>query len=108
MPTGDFRAIFLPYCLEKQANGSYVILNRNYKPIGFNTTESVVFAQYPISVKIPGIKPAVAAKLSISRGLDTKKIFLYDDQTVPTRSKKNMTAYLNKLEILAKLKLRNR
>ena len=106
MPSGDFRAIFLPYCLKKQVDGSYVVLNRNYKPLGFKTAEHVDYLEYPISVKMQGIKPKLAAKLSISGSPDTKDIFLYNDATVPIQGKKNMIAYLEKLEILAKLKLR--
>jgi hypothetical protein len=106
MPSGDFRAVFLPYCLRKQDDGSYVVLNRDYKPLGFKTAEHVDYAKYPIGVKIPGIKPKLAAKLSISGKTDTDQIFLYNDATVPIQGKQNMAAYLGRLEILAKLKLR--
>ena len=105
MPSGDFRAIFLPYCLKKQADGSYVVLNRNYKPLGFKTTEHVEYSAYPINVKIRGIKPQQATKLSISGSNDTDNIFLYNDATVPIRSKKNMDTYLEKIAMLAKLKI---
>lgn len=105
MPSGDFRAIFLPYCLQKQSDGSYVVLNRNYKPLGFTTGEWVDYASYPIKAKMRGIKPKLAAKLSVSGKTDMDQIFLYNDSTVPTRSKKNMDMYLEKIEVLAKLKL---
>lgn len=105
MPSGDFRAIFLPYCLQKQADGSYVVLNRNYKPLGFMTGEWVDYASYPIKVKMRGLKSQLAAKLSVTGKPDMDQIFLYNDSTVPTRSKKNMDMYLEKIAILAKLKL---
>jgi hypothetical protein len=34
MALDDFRAVFLPYCLEKRNGGRYVVLNREYKPVG--------------------------------------------------------------------------
>ena len=37
MPLGDFRSVFMPYCLRKQKDGRYVVLNREYKPVGFFT-----------------------------------------------------------------------
>jgi hypothetical protein len=105
MPSGDFRAVFFPYCLQKQSDGSYIVLNRDYKPLGFKTSEHIDYAKYPINVKIRGIKARLAAKLSIDGKLDTDNIFLYNDATVPIRGKQNMKDYLARLEILAKLKL---
>ncbi len=37
----DFRAISLPYVLQRQEDGSYLVLNRKYKAIGFLTGERV-------------------------------------------------------------------
>jgi hypothetical protein len=104
MPSRDFRAVFLPYCLKKQSDGSYVVLNRDYKPIGLKTMDHINYEKY--RVKIPGLKARLAAVLSISKSVDVENIYLYDDKTSPTQGKKNMTAYLDKLEILSKLKLR--
>ena len=44
----DFRKIYLPYCLLKHASGGYIVLNRNYKPIGFSTNEYLIYEDYPI------------------------------------------------------------
>jgi hypothetical protein len=40
MSHSDFRAMFFPYCLQKQKDGRYVVLNREYKPVGFKPTAS--------------------------------------------------------------------
>ena len=37
----DFRAVYFPYCIEKQADGTWVVLNRQYKPVGFNTSDFI-------------------------------------------------------------------
>lgn len=34
-----FRQLFLIYCLDRLEDGSYVALNRRYKPVGFASTE---------------------------------------------------------------------
>lgn len=103
MALEDFRAVFLPYCIEKQPGGTYVVLNREYKPLGFKTRDFIKYADYPVCVKIKGLTAAKAAKLSVDESKDLDRIFLYDDATNPIRSKKNMDAYLAKLAVLAKL-----
>jgi hypothetical protein len=106
MPSRDFIDVYFPYCLEKQDNGSYVILNRNYKPVGFRTPDHVDYRKLPILVKIKGLTRAKAAKLSWKTDSDLAKIYLYDDLTThPVRNKANMSLYLAKLEMLATLKL---
>ena len=103
MPLGDFRSVFLPYCLKKQDNGRYAVLNREYKPVGFFTTSHVKYEKYPVLVKLKGLTAAKAAKLSWKGEKNTGEIYLYNDGCVPTRSKANMKAYLTKIELLAKL-----
>lgn len=101
---GDFRAAFLPYCIEKQKDGSYVVLNREYKPVGFNTTEWIDYDKYPVSAFIKGLTPSVMKKISIEDDCDPEHIYLYSDGTNPLLSKANMDSYLKKLSVLAKLR----
>jgi hypothetical protein len=103
MPNTDFRCVHLPYCLLKLKNGRHVVLNRNYNPLGFRTKQNPDFEAYPIAVKFKRLGPATVKKLSYNGSPDTKMIYLYDDGSVPTRSKKNMQEYLERLKILAKL-----
>lgn len=37
----DFRASYLPYCLIRQADGRYAVVNRRYKPLGYITSDWV-------------------------------------------------------------------
>lgn len=103
MALGDFRAVFFPYCLKRQDDGRYAILNREYKPVGFFTPDWINYPDYPVLVKLKGLTQAVAAKLSISEETQLETIFLYSDATNPINSKENMRTYFSKLEILAKL-----
>ena len=105
MPLGDVRSVHLPYCIQRQPDGSYVILNREYKPLGFKTMEHINYADHPVAVRLRGLRPATAAKLSYDGSSDLKAIYLYNDGTNPSRSAKNMIAYLERLNRLAKLKI---
>jgi hypothetical protein len=103
MSLGDFRAIFFPYCLQKQKDGRYAVLNREYKPVGFYTTDWVKYEEHPVLVKLKGLTKSKAAKLSDKGEANLDEISLYSDATNPVRSKANMRSYLAKLEILASL-----
>jgi len=97
MPLGDFRSVFMPYCLRKQDDGRYVVLNREYKPVGFFTRDFVKYEEHPVAVKLQGIGPATAEKLSWKGDTNTEEIFLYNDGCIPTDGAENMKKYLAKL-----------
>jgi hypothetical protein len=101
----DFRAVYFPYCIEKQSDDSWVVLNRQYKPVGFNTSEFIKYEEYPVSAKLSGISPGVMKKLSYSGSAEGGRVYLYNDECNPVNSKQDMDAYLKKLVILAKLGL---
>jgi hypothetical protein len=100
----DFRAVYLPYCLKKQADGSWVVLNRRYKPVGFNTSEWVDYENFPVSAKLEGLTQAKLSKLSYTGVADGDTVYLYNDGCIPT-NKGNMAGYLEKLGVLAGLAL---
>lgn len=106
MPLGDFRSVHMPYCLKKQKDGSYIVLNREYKPIGFRTKDWLTYGDYPISHKFIGLGPSVAKKLSWSGDKNLDEIFLYNDGCIPDKSSENMTGYLKRIEVLMKLKIK--
>lgn len=105
MPLYNFQYAHLPYCLQKQKDGSYIALNREYKPIGFYTDEHVDYGLYPIAVKFKGLTAKTAARVSYKNSPNLEAIYLYNDSCVPHFSKKDMAAYLDRLAILAKLKI---
>jgi hypothetical protein len=104
MPSYDFRCIHLPYCIKRLPNGNHIVLNRDYKPIGFRTSAHVDYEAYPIGVKFKRLAAATVAKLSWNGSRDAEAIFLYNDGCVPTTNAKNMERYLERLKLLAKLK----
>lgn len=106
MSLSDFRSIYLPYCLKKQTDGSFIVLNREYKPLGFNTLTHVKYEDYPISTKFKGLTEKQITKVAYNGKMDHDCIFLYNDASIPTSSKENMKNYLDRLQILANLKVK--
>lgn len=102
-PLDEFRGAYLPYCIDRQPDGRYVVLNRMYKPLGFRTRDWVDYENYPISIKLRGLGPAVAAKISARGDSSLDRIYLYHDGCIPTASPKDWEAYQKRLAILAKL-----
>lgn len=105
MPLGDVRSVHLPYCIERQSDGTYVVLNREHKPLGFKTGRHLDYAAYPISVKLRGLGAVTTAKISYNGSSDLSRIYLYNDGCIPTRSSTHMAAYLKRLAQFAKLKV---
>ena len=105
MALNDYRAVYMPYCLRKRKGDRYVVLNREYKPLGFKTSDWINYDDYPVCVNIKGINPASAKKLSCSGSEDTDDIFLYSDGCNPVNDEGYMTAYLEKLKLLAKMQV---
>ena len=104
MPSYDFRCVHMPYCLQQQEDGTYIVLNRDYKPVGFYTQKHVKYEDYPIKVKMR-ITKATAKNISWKGSDDTKIIHLYDGDSAPTKNAKKMQDYMNRLEALSKLKV---
>ena len=103
MTTKNVRAIYFPYCVEKQDDNSWVFLNRNYKPVGFNTSDFIKYEDHPVSMKLTGIRLATLRKLSCDDEKPSNKVYLYNDGCIPTSSASAMSEYLKKIEILLKL-----
>ena len=105
MALNDYRAVYMPYCLRKQGDGRYAVLNREYKPVGFKTSDWINYDEYPVCVNIKDIGPATAKKLSCHSSEDTDDIFLYHDGCNPLIDEDSMAGYLDKLKLLAKMKV---
>jgi hypothetical protein len=112
---GDVRTLCLPYCLKKQSDGRWILLNRRYKPLGFDVSEWVNYDDFPIAHKLR-LTRKIAAQLSYDgqgarrypafdgTGKDCEMIFLYVDASAPGRGAACMQAYLRRLAVLANVK----
>lgn len=98
----EFRQLFLIYCLDLQPDGSYVALNRRYKPVGLASTEWVDYEAFPVRFKF---KRALSAKqiaaLSCKGDAAPERIYLYNDGCIPTSSDAAWNAYSQRLQRLA-------
>jgi hypothetical protein len=104
----DFRAKFLPYCLQKVGKDSYVVLNRGYKLIGFNKNDFLLGDQlkeqntmnFDLNIKIDD---ELAERISTSHLKEEGLIFLYDDASIPTSHEYRMIEYLEAIKEISNL-----
>lgn len=98
----DFRQVFLIYCLDLQPDGSYVALNRRYKPVGLVSTEWVDYEAFPVRFKFKrALSAGQIAALSYKGDTAPERIYLYNDGCVPTDSDAHWSAYSKRLQRLA-------
>lgn len=95
----------MPYCLIRQDDGSYVITNRRYKPVGMTSTDHVDYDAHPVRVKFKRFTAATARKLDCKGRDDVSRVYLYNDGCVPTNSQADWDAYSARLQALAKLQV---
>lgn len=99
----ELRRSFLPYCIQQVKPGWYVILNRDYKPLGAPYEFTADYEQF--MVKIPYLTPAKARKMSFNNSSDRSMIMLYNDGCIPTLGEQHAEAYFKRLSILSKLRI---
>ena len=99
------RNIHFPYCLQQRADKRWVVLNRNYKPLGNPSDAWVDYDKLPAGSCIARITPTQASKLAYDGSKNNQgSIHLYNDGCIPEDGKDTMTAYLARLAVLMKLK----
>jgi len=98
----------LPYCIDRQEDGSYVVLNRDHKPIGFFTYGIADYDKYPIQYRLKWLTAAIAKKISHKGSDDLSRIYLYDDGCNPANGKAaDWEAYQRRLQVLSRVVVRN-
>lgn len=106
MSVMNVRGIYFPYCLQRLDDKSWVVLNRNYNPLGLSSTSQVVQDTDP-ALRIARITPAQMQELSCTGQIeDEGSIYLYNDGCIPTTSQEHTKSYMKRLAILMQLKLR--
>lgn len=104
--TSELRQLILIYCLERQPDGSYIALNRRYKPVGLSTVEWVDYEASPVRFKFKrALSAAQVAALSYKGDANPERIYLYNDGCIPTESATHWKAYADRLERLAGYKV---
>ena len=90
----DLRTFVLPYCLERQADGAYRVLNRRYEPL-MGSDGRVEFARALSPEQVKAI--SFDGQMGDAQG----RIYLYNDGCVPTASAGHWAAYSTRLQRLA-------
>jgi phage regulator Rha-like protein len=102
--------VHMPYQAIKTVDGRLLLLNRNYKPLGFFTSDWVNYDDFPIVSICKGIGRTTLVKLSHDSMLQEYKdgsigVWLYDDRSKPTLNAANMNSYIDKLKLLMKIEI---
>ena len=63
MPESNIASFFLPYCLRRQPDGRWLLLNRHYKPVGFFTKRYIDYDDPPV----PPVPAAVRFKRPLAQ-----------------------------------------
>lgn len=97
----------MPYCVKPLGNNRYVILNRDYRPLGLSHGPSLPEAEYQELLEKYEVRIIETELLQSLHWDDCQRsdgwIFLYKDENSPKTSKKNKRAYLKKCGILERL-----
>ena len=102
-----YRRTNLPYLLQRLADGIWVELNRDYKPLTVPRGDWIDYELYPFRRKVAAIAPELRKELDIIEDGSGYKLYLYHDGCIPTYSKKFMAAYERRLNIIDSLPWRN-
>ena len=102
-----YRITYQPYLLQRLADGSWVEINRDYKPLAVPLGRWIDYEQYPFRRKVAAIAPELRKELDIFKDGSGDKLYLYHDGCIPTYSKKFMAAYERRLNIIDSLPWRN-
>lgn len=100
-PDMGFRWRFLPYGAERISADQWAFFNRSYKGLGLPRRQWTVYEDHPMVFQV-----ADSALQRICIHGDLKdRIYLYNDGSVPTQSKANMDAYMQRLLKLCHLQV---
>jgi hypothetical protein len=114
----DFFRINLPYGMRKNEKGDWSFFNREYVPLGWNSTSSEFgtepFPELPIHTRYTGLTEANLYKLAWSeeglrRGADSKitAVWFYNDRTNPMNNPKYWNDYFDKIKLLSKCEVKS-
>lgn len=102
MQTFDLRAKFLPYCIHRRADGRFLLLNRNYKPLGVTSTEWADYDTNRDAVELTGFTDRKAEKIGLEVDGDGW-YYLYDDTNSPMRTPETWERYCKILREIMQL-----
>jgi hypothetical protein len=88
----------LTYCAHRRGDGKYILLDRDYKPMGWKGDGWADYDAWPSAFSVK-ITPEMAAKLSHDRSADLEWIWFYNDGCPPWGHPDHRTDYQMRLEM---------
>jgi hypothetical protein len=115
MALNDFFRINMPYGINRNSKGEWFAFNREYMPLGWNSTEHQksifeddVYSASPIYTKYKGLTESRLWKLGgteDSLNFDEfgkiERVFLYNDRTNPQSNPRFWNDYFEKIKLLS-------
>src|SRR5262245_28557152 len=98
--------VFLPYCAQNLGGNTYVLIGRDYKPIGLPTREWSEWEYHPVLYEIDDLTPKAATEISWDRDPNTDRIYFYIDRCAPWCGPKAFAAYEARLTKFLELSIR--
>ena len=96
-----FMRSHLPYCVQKMDDERWVVVNRDYKPLGFFTDDFIKYEDHPVLHSYKKLTPVKIAQIATTIYED--RFYLYDDGSYPLDSDELWAAYCERLHILARI-----
>lgn len=94
--------IYLPYCVQRVEGDLWVVLNRDYKPLGVPKGEWIDYRPHALPMKI---SEKQMAAIDCQGRPGPNEFWLYDDGCVPADSAEKWLAYQARLQRLSALKV---
>jgi hypothetical protein len=117
MALNNFFTINFPYGLKRGNNNDWFAFNREYMPLGWNdighkanTFHAGVYGDFPIYTRYKNLTEDILQQLAWSKeGIERdangeiEQVFLYTSARRPTEANEYMSAYFERVKLLATL-----
>jgi len=110
MPIGKVAHTHLPYCIQATADGKWLVLNRNYKPVGTTSKDWVDYDSHPDRVALDGRTLAALRRVAVNvipaEPGDPEVIYFYDDSSMPTEGDAHWASYAKAISVLMNARIK--
>lgn len=94
--------VFMPYCVKALGGGRFIVLNRDYKPLGVPSCVDVDLASHESALPMD-ITAELARGMSVDQSPDTDCIYLHKGNGAPEGAA--LKAYSERLAVLMQVRV---
>lgn len=110
MPIGQLAHTHFPYCIQKTADGKWLVLNRSYKPLGVVSKDWVDYDSHPDRVPLDHRSVAALTRIAVYEMDDEEgnpvTIFFYKDGQRIADTDEGWSTYAAVLQVLGQAKVK--